>query len=86
MHFQGAIIEEQGVKFAVAFVEKNIIDNSTSAKAAIQSFQPVFPGMPIVLVAQDSNLIPMYYGRPDVSRLLANMSVNTIPWQEYTIR
>ena len=85
MKFQGAIIKEQGVTFAVVIVKEHIIKNPTEAKNTIHSFQPIFPGLPIVLMAQDYRGTPTYYGRSDISKFLANIPIDAIPWKEYSI-
>jgi hypothetical protein len=85
MHFQGAVIREQGQTFAVVVVKRHVIDNRSTAVEAIASFHPVFPGMPIVLMAQDGSGRPTYYGREDISRFLANVPMRAIPWRDYTI-
>jgi hypothetical protein len=85
MKFQGAIIKEQGVTFAIVIVKKHIIDNSSEADRAIRGFQPIFPGIPVILMAQDARGLPSYYGRPDISRFMASVPLNAVPWKEYTI-
>ena len=50
MKFQGAVIKEQGIKFAIVVVKRNVIQNSFSAKRAIRTFQGVFPQIPIGVV------------------------------------
>jgi hypothetical protein len=85
MRIQGAVIKEQGVTFAIVVVKRHVVDNSREASRAIHSFRPVFPGLPIVLMAQDSRGVPTYYGRQDVARFLANVPMSAIPWKEYTI-
>lgn len=85
MRFQGAIIKEQGVTFAVVIVKKHVIDNKSEARRAMQSFQPVFPGIPVVLMAQDSRGVPTYYGRKDIARFMANVPLEAVPWKEYSI-
>ncbi len=85
MMFQGAVIREQGVTFAVVIVKKHIIDSSTEANRIIAAFQPVFPGLPVVLMAQDYQGTPRYYGRQDIARFLANVPLEAIPWKEYTV-
>ena len=50
---EGAVIREQGVTFAVVIVRPSVIQNSFEAGRAIQSFQPIFPGIPVVLMARD---------------------------------
>jgi hypothetical protein len=85
MRFQGAVIKEQGVTFAVVIVKKSVIDNRPQANRAIQGFQLVFPGLPIVLMAQDHRGRPSYFGRKDISRFLAGVPLHAIPWREYTV-
>lgn len=85
MQFEGAVIREQGVTFAVVVVRKQVIDYRTEADRAIRSFSGVFPGMPVVLMAQDSRGTPTYFGRPDLSRFLANTQLGAIPWQHYRL-
>lgn len=86
MRFQGAIIKEQGVTFAIVIVKKSLLDNVSKANEIIQSFQAgVFSGIPVVLMAQDSSGRPTYYGRKDISKFMANTPLRAIPWKEYTI-
>ena len=83
--FEGAVIREQGVIFAVVVVRPSILDSTLEANDAIQSFQPVFPGLPIVLMAQDGRGRPTYYGRRDLSKFRANVPLRNIPWRRYTL-
>jgi len=85
MTFQGAVIREQGVTFAVVIVKKHVIDSSSEASRAIAAFQPVFPGVPVVLMAQDYQGTPTYYGRQDIARFLASVPLSAIPWMEYSV-
>ncbi len=85
MKFQGAVIKEQGVTFAVVIVKPSIIQNRSQANRTIQSFQPVFSGIPVVLMAQDHRGRPTYYGRKDISNFLARVPTHAIPWREYTL-
>lgn len=85
MRFQGAVIREQGQTFAIVIVRKHVIDNRHEANGAIGSFQTVFPGLPVVLMAQDTQGRPIYYGRSDISRFLSNVPLRAIPWKEYTL-
>jgi hypothetical protein len=85
MQFDGAVIREQGVKFAIVVVKPHVLDNSSSSQSAIFSFGRFFPGIPIILMAQNSNGIPTYQGRPDIVRFLANVHPSRIPWKTYTV-
>ena len=85
MRFQGAIIREQGQTFAVVVVQRHIIDNKAIAADTLTGFAPVFPGLPVVLMSQDSSGRPTYYGRQDISRFMASVPIRAIPWREYTL-
>lgn len=84
MQFEGALIKEQGVTFAIVVVKSHVLDSSSESENARRGFQPVFPGVPIILMAQDSRGIPTYLGRPDIVKFLANVSISRIPWKKYS--
>jgi hypothetical protein len=84
MTFQGAVIREQGITFAVVVVKKHIIDSGAEAGRAIDAFQPLSPGLPVVLMAQDYRGTPTYYGRRDIARFMADVPLAAIPWKQYT--
>jgi len=86
MQFEGAVIKEQGVKFAVVIVKRNVIRNKAKAEDLTREFQTVFTGLPVVLMAQDSKGVPTYYGRRDISKFMANVPLEAVPWKKYTIR
>lgn len=85
MRFQGAVIKEQGLTFAVVIVKPHVLDSSSRAAEAIGSFRPVFGGIPTVLMAQDYRGTPTYYGRPDIVRFMAGVPLECVPWMEYTL-
>jgi hypothetical protein len=85
MKIQGSVIKEQGVTFAIVIVKKSVIDSRTEANNAIGAFRPIFPGIPLVLMAQDHRGVPTYYGRQDLAKFMANVPMHVIPWKEYTI-
>lgn len=82
---QGAVIKEQGVTFAIVVVKPYVLNSATESHNAIQAFAPIFPGMPITLMAQDGRGVPTYRGRKDIVNFLANLHLSQIPWKEYTI-
>lgn len=85
MQFDGAVIREQGQTFAIVVVNRHVIENQREASEAVCSFSPIFPRMPIVLMAQDSRGRPTYYGRPDIARFLSRVSPQRIPWKRYSV-
>ena len=84
MKVQGAVIKEQDTTFAIVIVKKHIVDSGSQSEKAIVSFSQLFPGMPVVLMAQDTRGIPKYRGRRDIVNFLARIHPSRIPWKEYT--
>ena len=85
MTFEGALIREQGVNFAIVIVKQHVISNRLTAKKAISGFQSAFPGQPIVLMAQDSRGTPTYFGRHDIVNFLKQTPLQCIPWKKFTV-
>jgi hypothetical protein len=85
MTIEGAVIREQGVTFAVVIVKPHVLNNSFESNRVIMAFQPAFPGLPVVLMAQDHRGVPTYYGRRDISQFMANVPLECVPWAEYSI-
>lgn len=84
MTFTAAVIREQGVTFALVLVKKHVVDSNGSAEDAIEDFSGAFPGMPVVLAAQDSRGRFSYYGRSDIVRFLSRVRPSRIPWRKYS--
>ena len=85
MRVQGAVIREQGQTFAVVVVKPHVIQSRSVAARAIRGFMPGFGGAPVVLMAPAGRGRPTYFGRPDISRFMASVPLQAIPWREYTI-
>jgi hypothetical protein len=86
VQFQGAVIKEQTVTFAVVIVKQHLLDNHAEANRLISSFQQsVFGYIPVVLMAQDSRCVPSYYGRQDIAQFLSRIPLQAIPWKQYTL-
>jgi len=84
--FQGSVIEEQGVTFAVVIVKPHVLNNHTEANRLITNFQQdVFGHIPVVLMAQDARGVPTYYGRRDIAQFLSRVPLQAIPWKQYTL-
>ena len=85
MRFQGSVIKEQGVTFAIAIVKPHVLNSSIEASKAIRSFTPIFGFVPVILMAQDHGGTPTWYGRRDIVQFLKNVPLSAIPWKEYTL-
>ena len=87
MTFQGAVVREQNVTFAIVIVKPHVLQSSSECADAITGFQPVFPGLPVILMAQDSRGVPSYRSVQEndhIVRFLANRLLEEIPWKEYS--
>ena len=85
MRFQGALIREQGVDFAIVIVKRSVLNSHFQRADVISSLAPVFGGVPVVLMAQTGAGRPEYFGRRDIVRFLANVPLSSIPWREYSL-
>lgn len=85
MEIEGAIVKEQGQTFAIVIVKTQILDSPERDNLS-QQFSIFFPGMPIVLMAQNAQGIPKYYGRKDIVAFLAKLHISQIPWKKYTFK
>ncbi|MFC0183537.1 hypothetical protein SAMN04515674_11688 [Pseudarcicella hirudinis] len=83
MQFEGAVVKEQGVTFAIVVVKPYVLNSSMECDDARQGFRSIFPGMPIILMAQGSRGVPTYQGRTDIIKFLANVHPSRIPWKRY---
>ena len=84
MQFEGALLREQGVKFAIVIVKQHVLNCSTQATKTSNQFRHHF-ACPIVLMAQDARGVPSYRGRRDLVRFLANVPMRAIPWKKFTL-
>lgn len=57
MQIEGAIITEQGQTFAIVIVKSHILSSPNKDEVA-RDFSRYFPGMPIILMAQNSKGTP----------------------------
>ena len=86
MQFEGALIKEQGVQFAIVLVKSYVLNSPSQREDARTGFAKFFPfGIPIILASQDSRGIPTYHGRKDIVNFLANIHISQIPWKRYTV-
>ncbi|HTR48864.1 MAG TPA: hypothetical protein VMM16_15895 [Verrucomicrobiae bacterium] len=85
MQFEAAVMNAEGTTFAVVIVKPDVIANSREANSIIAAFQKVLDGKPVVLMAQDAQGAPTYYGRGDVAGYMASVPLNSIPWQKFTL-
>ncbi len=85
MKVQGAAISLGGVNFAVVLVPMTLVDSPGEADMAIDTLQPGFGGVPVVLMAQRDDGSPRYYGDEQLVLALRDVPVDAMPWQEYDV-
>ena len=85
MKIHGAVIIEQGVTFAIIAVKQSVTRYTTRLVQTRQELSQFFPNMPIILMSQDRNGAPHYYGRKDIVDFLKTVRLDQIPWKVYTI-
>ena len=85
MTIHGAVIIEQGVTFAIIAVKQSVTRYTARLVQTRRELSQFFPNMPIILMSQDNNGTPHYYGRRDIVEFLKTISLDQIPWKEYHI-
>jgi hypothetical protein len=79
-----AAISMAGAKFLVVLVGLTTASGPGEADLLIADLQRRF-GVPIVLMGQEEDGTPVYYGNEDLKELLAAVPVDRMPWKEYTL-
>lgn len=85
MVVHGSVIIEQGVTFAIIAVKQEVTQYTYRTTKFRREIMRFFPGMPIILMSQDSDGTPHYYGRKDIVDFLKTVPLNRIPWKQYHI-
>jgi hypothetical protein len=75
--------EEQGVTFAIVIVARIAFEDVLERNKLLAAFRPIFRGIPIVLVSQDSRAMATYYGLSDILHYPANIPLAAIPWEQH---
>lgn len=83
MIIHGAVIIEQGVTFAVVSVRQSVTRYTARLTQARRELSQFFPNMPIILMSQDNNGTPHFYGRRDIVEFLKSIRLDQIPWKKY---
>ena len=85
MTFQGALIQEQGVTFAIIAVQPSVLLNTALGGRWQNLGAAVFGPIPIVLTARDARGNSMWRGRDDIVRFLRSVPPQLIQWRAYTV-
>jgi hypothetical protein len=85
MTLQGARITERRVYCAVVLVQDAVTLDEVIAERIITAFQNQVCKGPVVLIAQDFQGTPAFYGRADIVRFLQDTDLTKLPWMDYDI-
>ena len=83
MKVVGSVMTEQGITFAVVQVEAYKVETPQEAAETIQAYAPLFPGMPVVVMAIGKEAGPTYWGRDDLANFMARVHPSSIEWRCY---
>ena len=82
MSFDAAHTKERGVLFTVVAVQETATQPANQ-EATRRNFQRRFPEAPVVLMSQDWQGVPTYFGRPDLVEFLVGVHPAGLPWRTY---
>ena len=85
MQIQAAAISLAGRNFVIVLSPMTLLDSAGEADMTIDTLQPKFGGVPVVLMAQKDDGTPRYFGEQDLVEMLADVPVDQMPWQEYPV-
>ena len=85
MEVQAAAISLQGKNFVVVLVGMEIVTQSGEADMMIDTLEPKFGNVPVLLMAQREDTSPVYYGEQDLVGLLQDIAVDDMPWTSYDV-
>ena len=83
MRFNAAVLRDRSVTFAVVMVKPDTLKSLHEATREQIGLAPAFPGIPIVLMAQDPSGLPIFHGRKDLVSFMGNIRLDAISWREY---
>ena len=81
MRGEVALIEEQGVQFAVVCVKPHVLSNQLDASRTVATFSRQF-GVPAVLMASDGS---QCFGRDDLAEYVSHVPPDALPWREFSM-
>jgi len=84
MKIKGAIIKEQGVRFAVCNVDYETLKSVKKQNTIKNEFAPLFGKIPVIFVSYNSKGIATFVGREDIVNFLSNVDSSQINWREFT--
>ena len=85
MDVQAAAISLQNHNFVIVLVGMDMVTNTGEADMAIDTLQPKFGKVPVILMAQREDSSPVYYGDQNLVAALRDVPVDEMPWKSYSV-
>ena len=86
MNFDAAFIKENGVEIGIFATTMDVLNDKMQADNLITYCKErILVGYQVVLMAQDSQGLPHYYGKQDLIKLLEATNFSKIHFRRYTI-
>ena len=85
MDVQAAAISLQNNNFVIVLVNMDMVTSSGEADMAIDTLEPKFGGVPVILMAQREDGSPVYYGDQGLVSSLQDIPVDDMPWKSYSV-
>jgi hypothetical protein len=85
MQVRAAVIALAGRKLVVVATGMDLLQDPPEAELTIDTLQPHFGGVPVVLMALREDETPAYYGDRELLGALADLPVDRMPWKDYEI-
>jgi hypothetical protein len=80
-----AAITMAGMRFVVVLVDLATASGPGEADLVIADMQASF-GVPVVLMGQEEDGTPVYYGPDELKDRVSAVPVDRMPWKEYTLK
>jgi len=80
---QAAAISLAGRRMMVVLAHLDLVQSPGEAEMLIADLRPRFGGVDMVLMGQDDDGAPHYYGDAELLALLAGVPVDRMPWKTY---
>jgi hypothetical protein len=85
MEVQAAAISLNNQNFVIVLVGLEMVTNSGEADMAIDTLEPKFGKIPVILMGQREDSSPVYYGDQNLVEALRDVPVDEMPWKTYPV-
>lgn len=82
---QAAAISLAGRRLVVALVPIDVVQSPGEAEMLVADLRPRFGEVDLVLMGQDDDGAPHYYGAAELLAMLADVPVDRMPWKIYPL-